>query len=114
MADVEEACSLVINNPGAYPTCCVQLSLDSLAVNTVLQSPHINDYEGASGSSISFDGVPQVSTRLGCCGIQCMDIIVFVGGQSASQAFGLCLCLSILDSYISRWQNSPEHCRKNV
>ena len=60
ITDAEEGRSLEINNPGAYPTCCIELSLDGLAVNTVLQSAHINDYEGASGTSISFDWAPQV------------------------------------------------------
>ena len=60
MTDTEEGRSVEINAPGAYPTCCVQLSLHGLAVNTVLQSHHINDHEGASGSSISFDWAPQV------------------------------------------------------
>jgi len=64
MTDAEEGRSIEINNSGAYPTCCIQLSLDGLAVNTVLQSQNINDYEGASGSSISFDCIPQV----GVCG----------------------------------------------
>ena len=63
MTDAEEGRSIELNNSGAYPTCCVQLSLDGLAVNTVLQSQHINDYEGASGTSISFDWVPQVRIR---------------------------------------------------
>ena len=64
ITDAEEGRSLEINNPGAYPTCCVELSLDGLAVNTVLQSSHINDYEGASGTSISFDWAPQVQYPL--------------------------------------------------
>ncbi len=62
MTDAEEGRSIELNTPGAYPTCCIQLSLDGLSVNTVLQSQHINDYEGASGSSISFDWAPQVGT----------------------------------------------------
>lgn len=53
--------SLELNNPGLYSSTCVELTLDGLAVTTVLQATHINDYEGASGSSISFDYVPQVS-----------------------------------------------------
>lgn len=61
MADTEDGRSIEINNPGAYPTCCVQLSLDGLAVSTVLQSQHINDHEGSSGASISFDWAPQAS-----------------------------------------------------
>ena len=50
-----------MNTPGTYPTCCVQLCLDGLAVNTVLQSTHINDYEGVTGGAISFDCAPQVT-----------------------------------------------------
>ena len=61
--DSEEGRSIEINNPGAYPTCCIELSLDNLAVNTVLQSLHINDYEGGSASSVSFDWAPQVLKR---------------------------------------------------
>ena len=61
--DSEEGRSIEINNLGAYPTCCIELSLDNLAVNTVLQSLHINDYEGGSASSVSFDWVPQVLKR---------------------------------------------------
>ena len=58
--DMEEGRSIELNSPGAYPTCCVELTLDGLSVNTVLQSQHINDYEGGSGTGISFDYVPQV------------------------------------------------------
>lgn len=61
MADAEDGKSIQLNCPGAYPTCCVQLSLERLAVNTILQSHHINDYEGAAGTSTSFDWAPQAS-----------------------------------------------------
>ena len=60
MMETESGRSLELNNPGLYPSTCIELSLDGLAVTTVLQATHINDYEGASGSSISFDYVPQV------------------------------------------------------
>ncbi len=66
--DNEEGRSIEINNPGAYPTCCIELSLDNLAVNTVLQSPHINDYEGGAASTVSFDCVPQVGAL---CDYEC-------------------------------------------
>ena len=75
-----------VNNPGCFPTVCVELSVDSLAVNTVLQvkaalwhvvsvsgewavtllsphspqSAHINDAEGGAGTGVSFDSLPQV------------------------------------------------------
>ncbi len=61
MTDTEEGRSIKLNCPGAYPTCCIELSLDGLAVNSVLQSHHINDYEGGAGTSTSFDCAPQAS-----------------------------------------------------
>ena len=81
MTDAEEGRSIEINNSGAYPTCCIQLSLDGLAVNTVLQSQNINDYEGASGSSISFDCIPQVGGCMvdsGVCVCVCVCPLVFL------------------------------------
>ncbi|KAK3734408.1 hypothetical protein QZH41_010067, partial [Actinostola sp. cb2023] len=57
----DEAGSMEFNSPGCFPTVCVELSIDGLAVNTILQSAHINDFEGASGTGISFDNIPQAS-----------------------------------------------------
>jgi DNA polymerase epsilon subunit 1 len=61
MMEANNGRSLELNNPGLYPSMCIELSLDGLAVTAVLQASHINDYEGASGTSISFDYVPQAS-----------------------------------------------------
>lgn len=66
ITDTEEGRSIELNGPAAYPTCCVELTLDGLSVNTVLQSQHINDYEGGSGSGISFDCTPQVAEITFC------------------------------------------------
>ena len=33
----EEGGNIEVNNPGCYPTVCVELSIDCFAVNTVLQ-----------------------------------------------------------------------------
>ena len=63
ITDTEEGRSIELNSPGAYPTCCVELTLDGLSINTVLQSQHINDYEGGSGTGISFDCTPQVHSQ---------------------------------------------------
>ena len=86
ITDAEEGRSLEINNPGAYPTCCVELSLDGLAVNTVLQSSHINDYEGASGTSISFDWAPQVH----------MYICMYVYTPTPTCMYRICILVSYL------------------
>ena len=40
---------------------CVEIELDALAVNTLLQSHHVNDIEGTAGS-VAFDTMPQVSS----------------------------------------------------
>ena len=51
--------SIMVNSPGAYRTVCVEIELDALAVNTLLQSHHVNDIEGTAGS-VAFDTMPQV------------------------------------------------------
>ena len=61
LTDAEESSlSVVINQPGLYKTVTVELELDALAVNTLLQSSHVNDVEGAAGS-VAFDVMPQAS-----------------------------------------------------
>ncbi|GFR70989.1 DNA polymerase epsilon catalytic subunit A-like, partial [Elysia marginata] len=57
--ELEESSVVDINNPGAYSTVCVDLELTSLAVNTIVESAHINELEGAS--AVSFDAGPQTS-----------------------------------------------------
>ncbi|XP_004343753.2 DNA polymerase epsilon catalytic subunit [Capsaspora owczarzaki ATCC 30864] len=47
-----------LNVPGAYPHVCVELSLARLAVNTVLQSAHVNDIDGGAGVVAGFDMAP--------------------------------------------------------
>ncbi|XP_052805264.1 DNA polymerase epsilon catalytic subunit A-like [Mya arenaria] len=48
-----------INNAGAYSTVCVELDMNSLAVDTIIESSHVNDQEGAS--AMSFDTMPQAN-----------------------------------------------------
>lgn len=81
--DNEEGLSIEINNPGAYPTCCIELSIDNLAVNTVLQSLHINDYEGAATNTVSFDWAPQVQYLV------CMYVYVVPYSQSHTLFYSL-------------------------
>lgn len=40
---------------------CVELDIQNLAVNTILQSHHVNDMEGADSMGISFDVIQQAS-----------------------------------------------------
>jgi hypothetical protein len=46
LTECEESTSVVTNNPGCYSTVCIELNIDGLAVNTLLQSHHVNDIEG--------------------------------------------------------------------
>lgn len=48
-----------INNPGGYSTACVELDISSMAVDTIIESSHVNDMEGAS--AVSFDVLPHTS-----------------------------------------------------
>ncbi|XP_028851833.1 DNA polymerase epsilon catalytic subunit A isoform X2 [Denticeps clupeoides] len=57
----DERGSVEINVPGCYSTVCVELDIQSLAVNTILQSQHINDMEGGASMGISFDVIQQTS-----------------------------------------------------
>lgn len=55
MVDVDDDSMIEVNVPGAYACVCVDLEIDSLAINTILQAAHINDAEGGAGDSVSFD-----------------------------------------------------------
>lgn len=59
--EFDERASVEINNPGCYNTVCVELDIQSLAVNSILQSHHINDLEGAGSVGISFDVLQKAS-----------------------------------------------------
>ncbi|XP_046401826.1 DNA polymerase epsilon catalytic subunit 1 [Ischnura elegans] len=60
LTEFEESSSILTNQPGSYGTVCVELDIDGLAVNTLLQSHHVNDIDGTS-SCVSFDTIPQAS-----------------------------------------------------
>lgn len=44
-----------------FLSACVELDLQSLAVNTILQSQHVNDMEGGASVGVSFDVIQQAS-----------------------------------------------------
>lgn len=58
VTEFDEGGSLEVNQPGCYSTVCIELSLDSLAVNTVLQSHLVHEAEGVASS---FDTIQQSS-----------------------------------------------------
>ncbi|KAL1514239.1 hypothetical protein ABEB36_003526 [Hypothenemus hampei] len=54
LAESQEGSSEMCNTPGCYSSVCVELDIDSLAINTLLQSHHVTDIEGTSNVT-SFD-----------------------------------------------------------
>lgn len=62
LAEYLEGSSEVANNPGCYSSLCVELDIDSLAINTLLQSHHVNDIEGTS-TNTAFDAAPVVNVE---------------------------------------------------
>nr|CAH7746305.1 unnamed protein product [Callosobruchus chinensis] len=56
LADNQEGSTEVCNQAGWYASVCIELDIDSLAVNTLLQSHHVSDIEGTS-NVIAFDAV---------------------------------------------------------
>lgn len=60
LTEFEESTGMIVNKPGCYSSVCVSLDIDSLAVNTLLQSHQVHELEGTSGA-ISFDTMPQAS-----------------------------------------------------
>lgn len=60
LTEFEESSTVVSNAPNAYSTLCVDLEIDSLAVNTLLQSHHVHDIEGTA-AGVAFDAMPQAS-----------------------------------------------------
>ncbi|XP_052412304.1 DNA polymerase epsilon catalytic subunit A [Carassius gibelio] len=57
----DERGSMEINSHGCYSTVCVELDIQSLAVNTILQSQHVNDMEGGASIGVSFDVIQHAS-----------------------------------------------------
>lgn len=59
-AENYEGSSEVCNVPGWYNSVNVELDIDSLAINTLLQSHHVTDIEGTS-STTAFDATTPTS-----------------------------------------------------
>ncbi|XP_031425753.1 DNA polymerase epsilon catalytic subunit A-like [Clupea harengus] len=57
----DDRASVEINGQGCYSTVCVELDIQSLAVNTILQSQHVNDMEGGASMGVSFDVIQHSS-----------------------------------------------------
>ncbi|XP_051165586.1 DNA polymerase epsilon catalytic subunit 1 [Leptopilina boulardi] len=62
LTDFEDSSSCEINKTGTYSSVCVELEIDSLAVNTLLQAHHVNDVDGTS-SFVAFHSAPQATLQ---------------------------------------------------
>lgn len=63
LTDFEDSSSCEINKTGTYSSVCVELEIDSLAVNTLLQAHHVNDVDGTS-SFVAFHSAPQATLQV--------------------------------------------------
>lgn len=54
-------CAYLLTMVFLFLSVCVELDLQSLAVNTILQSQHVNDMEGGASLGVSFDVIQQAS-----------------------------------------------------
>ncbi|KAE8634027.1 hypothetical protein XENTR_v10002174 [Xenopus tropicalis] len=95
--EFDEKASVEINNPGCYNTVCVELDIQSLAVNSILQSHHINDLEGAGSMGISFDVLQQASLEDMVTGNQASSVASYDETALCSNTF------RILKSMVVGW-----------
>lgn len=64
LTDFEESSSCAANNPGTYSSVCVQLDVESLAVNALLQYHYIHDIDGTS-TFVAFHNQQRPSVQVG-------------------------------------------------
>ncbi|KAK0098900.1 hypothetical protein PV326_000061 [Microctonus aethiopoides] len=62
LTDFEESTSCTANKSGTFSSVCVELEIESLAINTLLQSNRVNDIDGTS-SFVAFHVAPQASLQ---------------------------------------------------
>lgn len=83
LAENQEGSSEVCNISGWYSSVCVDLDIDSLAINTLLQSHHVTDIEGTS-SATAFDAAATTSLDDMMSGNQ---LIVYDESARCAEAF---------------------------
>lgn len=111
-----------------FLSACVELDLQSLAVNTILQSQHVNDMEGGASVGVSFDVIQQASLEdmmmgnQGASGVASYDetalcsntfryktitltlqVIVEAGLLCCEPGFSRCMSCRILKSMVVGW-----------
>ena len=60
LTDFEESSSCAVNYPGVYSSVCMELEIESLAVNTLMQTHRVHDAEGTN-AFVGFHTAPQAS-----------------------------------------------------
>ncbi|XP_015586460.1 DNA polymerase epsilon catalytic subunit A [Cephus cinctus] len=62
LTDFAESSSCAANNAGSYSSVCIELDVESLAVNTLLQSHRINEIDGTASFG-AFHNIPQATLQ---------------------------------------------------
>ncbi|XP_012276956.1 DNA polymerase epsilon catalytic subunit A [Orussus abietinus] len=94
--DFEEISICTTNSPGTYSSVCMELEIESLAINALLQSHHVNDIDGTS-SFVAFHSAPQISLQETMSGEE---------GTSIPSYDQIALCapaFKVLKSMVSAW-----------
>lgn len=104
-----------INNPGAYPSVCIDIDLRNLTINTILTSSLINELEG--NNPTSFDSVAPSNDMTGdgnsilysdeafaTAGISVLREMVKVWWAEACKGSGMA---DIMVQHLVRWVGSP-------
>lgn len=80
---------------------CVELDIQSLAVNTILQSQHVNDMEGGASMGVSFDVIQHASLEDMMAGNQAAGAVASYDETAlCSNTFRcVCVCVSFLTTH---------------
>jgi DNA polymerase epsilon subunit 1 len=101
-----------VNNPGTYPSVCIELDVKNLAINTILTSSLINDLEGAD--SVSFNPASDASadattlysdTAFASAGIAVLREMVKAWWTEACKGSSMA---DIMVQHLVRWVGSPD------
>lgn len=76
LTDFEESSSCVANNSDTYSSVCVQLDMESLAINTLLQYHHIHDIDGIN-TFVTFHNQQRPSVQVSLHLLKYIYIYVF-------------------------------------
>ncbi|KAI9784426.1 MAG: DNA polymerase epsilon catalytic subunit [Peltula sp. TS41687] len=104
-----------VNNPGTYASVCIELDVRNLAINTILTSSLINEFEGSDSMSFNpapmDDGSDDASTALyadnafASAGIAVLREMVKAWWSEACQGSNMA---DIMVQHLVRWVSDPD------